>query len=269
VTVEEHVLAARLGAASTLAGKELLDWLRRPRFRHDFEGFYGRKPYVRPYVDPSATTPSRVKYLRLSVKNAGGFVAKDCGAKLEIWENSVLNPEFKLLHWARHDPGMFHEAKEQFAPVSINKGATEQLNLILLYEGQRTNDVIIAKTVPIPGQRTVHVADHAHRLQCRPRISYRGGTLGWYLRWFPYRSAPVGPRVAPLLVHQHGGYSPERRSPGMVGNAGSSNIIRIEGAHDVPESCKVKCRAAGTRREGTRATGCRLPGGRCVPRMSS
>ena len=83
------VLAGFIGATIAVLIREGIEYWRRPRLKIDFEGMYGKKPYVGDYEDrsiPNTGSSRRVKFLRVIVRNEGRKPAMDCEAKLELVE---------------------------------------------------------------------------------------------------------------------------------------------------------------------------------------
>ena len=136
MALDESLLAALFGAVAAIGVRELVVWIRLPRFAADFESFGGKKPYFHQLTLLRPPLPSGLaRFLRVTVFNIGGSAARDCEAKLEVWRKGELDPVVAILHWARRDPGIYSSLDAIYTPVTINKGGQEALDLLVLEKG--------------------------------------------------------------------------------------------------------------------------------------
>jgi hypothetical protein len=177
------IIAAILGAAVALIGREVVDWFKRPRLKIDFEEREGQKPYITDFNDEMGFASGltfRVRYLRLRIRNNGRKPAMNCESKLEVVLKEAPNSIDKVaLHWSRRNPALYSEYGEGgvllsidnekvFAPIDLNINDEETVDVFRLrYSFSTTPDT----------DRTPKIYPHIEsvslwQLQLQPNTTY-------------------------------------------------------------------------------------------------
>lgn len=178
------LISVIVGAAIGIGGTELVQFLKRPKLKIDFEERDGKKPYIVDFNDESlhsAGNTYKAKYLRLMVRNKGKKPAIGCEAKLEIVIDEAKNTPYNVaLHWSRRDPALYSDYLEGgilastnnekvFAPISLNINDKETVDVFRLPYSFST----VPNTDLTP--RFVRVIESAslRQLQLQPNTKYQ------------------------------------------------------------------------------------------------
>jgi len=152
MALEDNLVSALIGALAAVILREGFIWIWRPRLEVDFEEFGGKKPYVHQFTETGSSMmfqqvpPRAIRVLRLRVHDGGGRAAEACEAKLEVRRDGALDPAVFILHWARRDPRIFKELDQVYAPVTINRGGSEALDVLRLAESSQRIESISTQT---------------------------------------------------------------------------------------------------------------------------
>ena len=127
------LLSAAAASVLTTLFREVVACLRQPKLKLDFEECDGRKPYV---LDQFwglriAGKTSKVKFLRLNVRNDGRKPALNCEAKMVVLKAEKKEPLKPLIHWSRRDPAVYKTLDQIYAPIHLNKRDEETLDLLI------------------------------------------------------------------------------------------------------------------------------------------
>ncbi len=130
------LLSAIGGAIIALIGKEITDWVRRPRLNTDFEKRGKLYPFIfniqENYVTREGDLMSSKgkKYIRLCVFNKGKSTAFGCEIKLEIRnvnKSDIERPT--ILKWTRTEPRLHEKNTYSQESITINRDDKEFFNL--------------------------------------------------------------------------------------------------------------------------------------------
>jgi hypothetical protein len=128
---------AILSALAALMLREVYEWFRRPRLKIDFEEYEGQKPYILDLFLESeskiAGLTNKAKFLRLDVHNAGRKPAMDCEAKMVIFKTGKRESFTPSVHWSRRDPAVYKTLDQIYAPIHLNRGDHEPVDLFMLH----------------------------------------------------------------------------------------------------------------------------------------
>jgi hypothetical protein len=127
---------AIITAAAAVLFRELFEYLRRPKLKIDFEEYEGQKPYILDLFLESETKiaglTNKAKFLRLDVHNAGRKPAMDCEAKMVIFKTGKRESFTPSVHWTRRDPAVYKTLDQIYAPMHLNRGDHEPVDLFML-----------------------------------------------------------------------------------------------------------------------------------------
>ncbi len=126
------VFSGTIGATVALVGRWIIVHWNRPNLSIDFKEHGGVKPYVDLQSGTNRFFSPTSKFLRLVVRNRGRSPALNCEAKLTWSIDGLEHPFQVILHWVRRDPTIFNRLDEVFAPITINKGDFEELDVLRL-----------------------------------------------------------------------------------------------------------------------------------------
>jgi len=131
------LLSAIAGAGVAVGIRELVEWLRKPNLKIDFEEHEGQKPYILDLFLESVVTGAfereKAKFLRLNVRNAGRKPAMNCEAKMVLLKNGSKEPLRLSLHWSRRDPATYKTLDEIYKPIHLNARDEEPVDLLMLH----------------------------------------------------------------------------------------------------------------------------------------
>lgn len=142
-----ELLSAAIGGAASLAGREAIQFYRRPRVSLDLYGAQGTEPYVVTRVldeEPIDNAGRQVvqrkiaKDLHLLVENRGYRPVRGCEATMDVYEKGEEIPKPIRLGWRKRPPVLYQNLdsgeamRQRTAPFDINRKSRTQLDLLRL-----------------------------------------------------------------------------------------------------------------------------------------
>jgi hypothetical protein len=142
------ILNVIVGGLAAILLRETVDWIRKPMLQMDLD-LTALKPFTQQLITPNRELEKVgvSKFVRLKVDNSGRKAASYCEAKIEPMDekgNSLFDPS--ILHWVRKYATVYPKPEEQYAPITINRGDHEFLDVLYVFKPSNSDDGVGAMT---------------------------------------------------------------------------------------------------------------------------
>ena len=138
----QAIPGAIVGGLAAILLREAIDWIRKPILQMSLD-LTALKPFVQQLITQDRE-PEKIgvsKFVRLRVHNNGRKAANYCEAKIEPMDkngNSLFDPS--ILHWVRKYATVYPKPEEQFAPITINRGDHEFLDVLSIFKPSKSDN---------------------------------------------------------------------------------------------------------------------------------